>query len=407
MPGYTPGMISPAQADLLIEQQLTCLPIESLPLVQCTGAVLRENVYAERDQPPFDRAAMDGIAINAIALLQSGRRELPLQAMQAAGDPPLTLSSPEHAIEIMTGAVLPQGCDAVVPVEQIVLEAGCAALAADCRFAPGQNVHRRGSDVTQGTLLLSAGLRLGAPEIAVAAGAGMPRIRVSAQPRIIVISTGNELIEPGDPIEAHQIRRSNAYGIVAALRQRGFQRIADDHLVDELATLKRRLRVHLDTHDVLILSGGVSMGKLDLVPRALAELGVREVFHKIAQRPGKPMWFGVAPSGTAVFALPGNPVSTLVCLARYVIPGLYAAMGEAARPVEKIAIAAAVEVKVPLTNFLPVKLQLDEWGRHWAHPCPTNGSGDFAALTGTDGFVELPPGPNTHAKGFVTRLHRW
>lgn len=400
-------MISPAEADTLIGQQLTCLPIESLPLVQCTGAVLRENVYAERDQPPFDRVAMDGVAVNASALLQSGLRILALQAMQAAGEPPLTLSSPAHAIEIMTGAVLPQGCDTVIPVEQLRIAEARVELAADCKFIAGQNVHRRGSDVTQGTLLLPAGMRLGAPEIAVAAGAGMPRIRVSAQPTIIVVSTGNELIEPGDPIEAHQVRRSNAYGIVAALRQRGFQRIADDHLVDDFDLLRRRLRVHLDTHDVLILSGGVSMGKLDLVPRALAELGVREVFHKIAQRPGKPMWFGIGPSGTAVFALPGNPVSTLVCLARYVLPGLYAAMGEAPRAAEKIAIAAPIEVKVPLTTFMPVKLQVDEWGRSWAHPCPTNGSGDFASLTGTDGVVELPPGPNSHPKGFVTRLHRW
>ena len=399
-------MISPAEADALIGQQLTCLPIESLPLVQCTGAVLRENVYAERDQPPFDRVAMDGIAIDSSAV-RAGGRSLTLQGMQAAGDPPLALHSTEHAIEIMTGAVLPRGCDAVIPVEQIDIVEGRVTLAGDVKVSTGLNVHRRGSDVRQGALLLSAGMRLGAPEVALVAGAGMPRIRVSAQPTIIVVSTGNELVEPGDPIEAHQVRRSNAYGIVTALRQRGFQRIADDHLPDDFDTLRRRLRVHLDTHDVLILSGGVSMGKLDLVPRALAELGVREVFHKIAQRPGKPMWFGIGASGTTVFGLPGNPVSTLVCLARYVVPGLYAAMGEAPRAPEKIAIAAPIEVKVALTSFMPVKLQGDEWGRNWAHPCPTNGSGDFAALSGTDGFVELPPGPAVHPKGFVTRLHRW
>ncbi|MBU6378022.1 MAG: molybdopterin molybdotransferase MoeA [Gammaproteobacteria bacterium] len=399
-------MISPAEADALIGEQLTCLPIESLPLVQCTGAVLRENVYAERDQPPFDRVAMDGIAVSSAALAD-GRRRFRVQAMQAAGDAPLTLTDRGHAIEIMTGAVLPAGCDAVVPVEQLQLHDGEVVLDDALRVSPWQNVHRRGSDSEQGKLLLAAGMHLGAPEIAVAAGAGMARIRVSAQPTIIVVSTGNELIEPGDPIEPHQVRRSNAYGIVTALRQRGFQRIADDHLPDELDTLRRRLRVHLDTHDVLILSGGVSMGKLDLVPQALADLGVREVFHKISQRPGKPMWFGIGPTGTAVFALPGNPVSTLVCLARYVVPGLYAAMGESPRPAERIAIAAPAEVKVGLTTFLPVQLQGDEWGRTWAHPRPTNGSGDFAALTGTDGFVELPPGPNVYPKGFVTRLHRW
>ncbi|MEZ5487910.1 MAG: molybdopterin molybdotransferase MoeA [Steroidobacteraceae bacterium] len=399
-------MISTAEADRLIGRHVNCLPIESLPLVQCTGAVLREHIYGERDQPPFDRVAMDGIAVDSTAV-RSGARRLRVQAMQAAGDAPLTLANGQHCIEIMTGAMLPTGCDAVIPVERISLEDGFALLSDDAKAEPWSNVHRRGSDSLQGALLLRAGLRLQAPEIAVAAGAGMPRIRVSAQPTIIVVSTGNELIEPGVPIEAHQVRRSNAYGIVSALRQRGFQRIADDHLVDDLALLRQRLRVHLDTHDVLILSGGVSMGRLDFVPRALEELGVRKIFHKIAQRPGKPMWFGIAPSGTAVFGLPGNPVSALVCLARYVIPALYAAMGQATQPIEKIALAAPVEAKAPLALFMPVQLSTDDWSRAWANPAPTNGSGDFNSLSGTDGFVELPPGPNTYPKGFVTRLWRW
>jgi len=399
-------MISPSQAEHLIEQQLTCLPIESLPLVQCVGAVLRENIYAERDHPPFDRVSMDGIAINSSAIA-TGQRDFLIQGIQAAGDEPLSLLSPQHAIEIMTGAVLPQGCDAVIPIEQIQIVDGRATVSEGIRITARSNVHSRGSDCLQGTALLHAGIRLGAPEVAIAAGAGMARIRVSAEPTISVISTGNELIEPGDPIEPHQIRRSNVYGIVAALRRRGFQRIADDHLPDDLEALRRRLRVHLDTHDVVILSGGVSMGKFDLVPQALADLGVREIFHKVSQRPGKPMWFGIAPSGTAVFALPGNPVSTLVCLARYVIPGLYAAMGESTRRVEKIALSESVTVTPALTYFMPVAISIDEWGRPWAAPRPTNGSGDYAALSATDGFVELPPGPNEYPKGFVTRVYRW
>jgi molybdopterin molybdotransferase len=402
-------MISPVEADALIAGQVTCLPIESLPLVQCVGAVLRENIYAERDQPPFDRVAMDGFAVST-AGLRSGKPLL-VQAMQAAGDPPLSLASPQHAIEIMTGAVLPAGCDAVIPVEQSrpsEIEPQTVSFDPELRIAVGQNIHRRGSDVRQGALLLSNGVRLGAPEIAVAAGAGMPRIRVSAQPTISVVSTGNEIIEPGEPILAHQVRRSNAYGIVAALRRQGFQRIADEHLPDELGALKSRLRVLVQTHDVLILSGGVSAGRLDLVPAALAGIGVREVFHKVAQRPGKPLWFGIAPTGTAVFALPGNPVSTLVCLARYVLPALYAAMGETPpRAPERIALAAPVEVRAALAFFMPVKIMIDDWGRPWAEPRTTNGSGDYAALTGTDGVVELPPGPHTHPKGFVARLHRW
>jgi molybdopterin molybdotransferase len=406
-------MITPAEADALIRQHVTCLPIESLPLAQCAGAVLRENIYAERDQPPFDRVAMDGIALDST----SWRPERPLrvQGMQAAGQPPLALlgpaSSPRgplaHCIEIMTGASLPAGCDAVVPVEQVQFDSGIASLAPAVRPAPGLNVHRRGSDSRQGDLLLEAGLQLEAPEIAIAASAGMARIRVSAQPRIIVISTGNELVEPGDPIEPHQVRRSNAYGVLASLRRHGYQRVADDHLDDDAPQLRERLRLHLDTHDVLILSGGVSMGKLDLVPQVLAELGVQRVFHKIAQRPGKPMWFGMAADGTAVFALPGNPVSTLVCLARYVLPALRAAMGARETPPERIALAAPVEVKPPLACFMPVRISIDDWGRPWAQPRPTQGSGDFISLAGTDGFVELPPGPNTFPKGFVTSCCRW
>lgn len=399
-------MLSPAQADELIGQHLACLPIESLPLAQCQGAVLRENIYAERDQPPFDRVTMDGIAVDSTAI-QQGTRRLHIQATQAAGDPPLQLATSKSCIEVMTGAVVPGGCDSVIPFEQIAVSTADAELAAEVAVSPWQNVHRRGTDSRQGDLLLATGSRLRAPEIAIAASAGMARIRVSSQPMLAVISTGNELVEPGDPILPHQVRRSNAYGIVAALRRHGFQRVADDHLHDDPDEIRRRLKFHLETHDVLVLSGGVSMGKLDFVPRVLEELGVRTVFHRVSQRPGKPMWFGVASSGATVFALPGNPVSVFVCLARYVLPSLYAAMGLTAQPAEKIALAAEVEVTPRLTFFTPVSLETDDWGRAWAVPHPTNTSGDFIALAGTDGFVELPPGPHTYPKGFVTRLHRW
>jgi molybdopterin molybdotransferase len=235
----------------------------------------------------------------------------------------------------------------------------------------------------------------------------MARIRVSSQPMLAVISTGNELIEPGEPVLAHQIRRSNAYAIVSALREHGFQRVADDHLHDDADELRERLSFHLKTHDVLVLSGGVSMGKFDLVPGVLTDLGVRTVFHKVAQRPGKPLWFGVAPGGTSVFGLPGNPVSTLVCFTRYVLPALLGSLGHSPRAAERIALGAAVTFNPALSYFLPVRLEQDDWGRLWAQPSPTNGSGDYTALAGTDGFVELPPGPNTYPKGFVTRFYRW
>jgi molybdopterin molybdotransferase len=398
-------VLTPAQAEDQIARHLPCLPVESLPVGQCAGAILRENVYAERDQPPFDRVAMDGIAVASSQA--GGCRTLRLQGTQAAGDPPLTLESPSRCIEIMTGAMLPTGCDAVIPVERISIAGGHAVLEEGMMVTPGMNFHARGSDLKQGALILSAGTRLESPQVAAAAGAGMARLRVSQQPAFMVVSTGNELVEPGEPIEAWQLRRSNAYGIVTALRRRGFVRVADDHLPDDATVLQERIKQHLQSYNVLVLSGGVSMGRFDLVPAALAACGVQQVFHKVAQRPGKPFWFGVTPSGGAVFALPGNPVSTLVCLARYVIPAIDRAMGLVEQQSVRIALGEAVTFNTALAGFLPVATETDEWARPWARPVAYNGSGDFSALAGTCGFVELPPGPNTYPKGFVTKLYRW
>ncbi|MFI4889108.1 MAG: molybdopterin molybdotransferase MoeA [Steroidobacterales bacterium] len=399
-------LITPRQADEAISSRLTCLPIESLPLTQCVGATLRENIYAERDQPPFDRVAMDGIAIDS-AIARSGSRRLRIEGTQGAGAAPMKLSNVGNTIEVMTGAMLPIGCDCVIPVESIRVSDGFAEINAAAPISPYLNVHRRGSDGRQGDLLLESGTLLRAPEVAVAASAGMARVRVSHQPAIMVISTGDELIEPGEPITDYQVRRSNAYAVAATLRQRGYGRIGDDHVMDDEAELRERLALHLTTHEVVILSGGVSMGRFDLVPKVLTHLGVVEVFHKVAQRPGKPMWFGIGPQGQAVFGLPGNPVSTLVCLIRYVVPAIAAAMGARRIPPERLALAAPVTVQSAMTYFLPVAVQTDDWGRAWADPRPTNGSGDFLSLSGTDGFAEIPPGPNTHPKGFVTTVYRW
>ena len=399
-------LITPRLAEEAIYSRLTCLPIESLPLTQCVGGTLRENIYAERDQPPFDRVAMDGMAVDSEAL-RRGVKRFRIQGIQAAGAPQLKLGSGDDAIEVMTGSILPLGSDCVIPVEQLVVAEGYASLGADAVDAPYQNVDRRGNHSRQGTLLLETGTLLRAPEIAVAASAGMARVRVSSQPAIMVVSTGDELIEPGEPIADYQVRRSNAYAVAATLRTRGFGRVGDDHVLDDADLMRERLSLHLTTHEVLILSGGVSMGKYDLVPKVLQELGVQEVFHKIAQRPGKPMWFGIGPQGQAVFGLPGNPVSTLVCLIRYVIPAIAEAMGTKREAPERLALAAPVTFQPALAYFLPVSIEHDDWGRPWANPRRTNGSGDFLSLTGTDGFVELPPGPNTYPKGFVTTVYRW
>jgi molybdopterin molybdotransferase len=229
-------------------------------------------------------------------------------------------------------------------------------------------------------------------------------------PRIVVISTGDELIEPGKPLTDWQIRRSNVYGVLASLRTHGFTRLADDHIVDSEEILRERLRRHLDSADVLILSGGVSMGKFDFVPKILGELGVKQIFHKIAQRPGKPMWFGVRNteqgSSNAVYALPGNPVSTLACMARYVLPGLRAALGIVSNPAA-VQLTGDCKGLSSLTTLLPVKTVTDPSGVMLAHPEPTKGSGDFTALIGTHGCVELPPGDTVIASGTAVKFFPW
>jgi molybdopterin molybdotransferase len=399
-------LMSPRLAEEAINSRLTCLPIESLPLTQCVGGTLRENIYAERDHPPFDRVTMDGIAVDSAAL-RRGLKRFRIQGTQAAGTAAIKLAAGDDAIEVMTGAVLPLGSDCVIPVEQLEIVEGYASLTTAAVGSAYQNVHRRGSDSRQGALLLEAGTLLRAPEIAVAASAGMARVRVSSQPAVMVVSTGDELIEPGDPIADYQVRRSNAYAVAATLRKRGLARVGDDHVPDDEEELYERLALHLTTHEVVVLSGGVSMGKFDFVPKALARLGVTQVFHNVAQRPGRPMWFGIGPQGQAVFGLPGNPVSTLVCLIRYVIPAIAEAMGTKRESPERLALAAPVTFQPPLAYFLPVSIEHDDWGRPWANPRPTNGSGDFLSLAGTDGFVELPPGPNTYPKGFVATVYRW
>ena len=265
---------------------------------------------------------------------------------------------------------------------------------------PGATCTAAASDSRQGTLLLAAGVKLRAPEVAIAASAGMARIRVSSQPMLAVISTGNELVEPGEPVLAHQIRRSNAYAIVSALREHGFQRVADDHIHDDADELRERLKFHLDTHDVLVLSGGVSTGRFDLVPQVLEELGVRTVFHTVAQRPGKPLWFGVSASGTAVFGLPGQPgldagVLHALCTAGTAgQPRPQCRADRAHRPGRPGEPSTA-----PLTHFLPVRLEQDDWGRAWAIPAPTNGSGDFTAPGGDRRVCGTAPGPQYLPQG--------
>lgn len=379
---------------------------EDVPLAEARGRILRQAVTAERDQPPFDRVTMDGIALRHAALA-GGRRRFAVAGTQHAGDAVQTLAADDACIEVMTGAVLPRDADCVVPVERIELADGYAVIDGDYEAAARQFIHPRASDHRLGDTLLTSGRRISALDIAVIASAGLASVRVASQPRLSVISTGNELVAAGQPVEAQQIRLSNGPALMAMLTAEGYRDCRHEQLRDEPAELRERLAAHLADADALILSGGVSMGKADFVPQVLAELGVEVVFHKIAQRPGKPMWFGKGPAGQTVFALPGNPVSTLTCCRHYLLPALSVASGCPPATAEHAVLSAAYTFRADLTCFLPVRLTSAEDGRLLAEPVPTNTSGDFTSLAGSDGYVELDRKDREFAAGSVQLLHRW
>ena len=396
-------MLSVTEAQATIYANVPLLTITRTGLRELTGSVLAESIFMERDQPPFQRVMMDGIAVRSSATT----RDFRIAGTQAAGAPPLSLTRDDECIEVMTGAELPVGCDCVIPVEQIKRSTDRARLLESAAINPWLNVHRRGSDALQGQSILEPGVRLGATEIAVLASAGYATAQVRQSPRIALVSTGDELVEPGEPIENWQIRRSNTYALRSALEQHGHRQIIDRHLADDLPALRHTIDVLLQENDVLILSGGVSMGQFDYVPQVLTELGVQCILHKIAQRPGKPMWFGVRSDGKAVYALPGNPVSTLICLYRYVLPGLLRSMAASTLPVERITLRTAVRAHPELTVFMPIRLKHDEQAGMQMELCPTRGSGDFISLLGTQGFVELPPAQGMIDAGTLVPFYLW
>jgi molybdopterin molybdotransferase len=379
---------------------------ERRPLARAAGRVLREDLVADRPWPPFDRVAMDGVALRHAAWA-AGHRIFPVAGIQATGSPRLRLTDPETCLEAMTGAVLPEGCDTIVPMEQLLREGNqVRILEGDLRI--GQHIDPTGRDRPAGEVLLSVGARLDPAALAVAATIGAAQPLIARRPALAVISTGDELVGvDAHPLD-HQIRRSNAVALRAAIEAAGWEVAWDGHAPDEAVALEAVLHSALREAEVLVLSGGISQGRFDLVPDALQAAGFELHSRRVAQRPGKPFVYGVGRRGgrARVFALPGNPVSSLICLHRFVLPALTTAEG-CPTPPEYAELAEPVAFKHGLTTYLPVRLEEDGRGRHLARLVATAGSGDFAPLTASDGFLELPAERGAAAAGEALRLWRW
>jgi molybdopterin molybdotransferase len=317
------------------------------------------------------------------------------------------LDDPAACIEVTTGAMLPRGCDSVVPFEQTRRDGERFVLSGGYEPTPGQFIHPRGADCREGELLLRSGTRIRSPEVAVLAANGVAQVEVAKRPSVTIVATGDELREVDQALAPGQIRRSNDRALAAVLATRGFDNVERTWLPDDLNIATQVLAGLLATRQVLVLSGGVSVGQRDFVPAALHALGVQEVLHGIAQRPGKPMWFGIGPQGQVIFALPGNPVSALVCAVRYLLPALEHAIGLTAAAPVKVVLADAAATHPTLTCFVPVHVQYDDDGRAMARTQPSPTSGDFSSLPQTHGVVELAPAAGAAPVGTIAVLHRW
>ena len=360
--------------------------VEQRELKDCVGLILNEDLKADLPFPPFDRVTMDGVAI-AFSEFEKGQRSFKIEKTIPAGTPQYTVKNAAKCVQIMTGAMMPIGLDTVIRYEDISITDDTATINIET-IKPQQNVHFKGMDKQLGDTLLKKGIRLGAPEMNIAAAIGKAELSVLIPPKAVIITTGDELVPIESTPEAHQLRRSGNYGVQALLNQYGIE-TSMHHMNDNKAVMKEDLAALIKTYQCIVLSGGVSKGKFDYLPEILEELGVQKHFHKVNQRPGKPFWFGTAPNGTTIFALPGNPVSSFMCASVYIQAWVNASLKVESKSI-KVKLNKEVHFPPPLTYFLECAIAIDENGTLTASPFIGHGSGDFANLAVADGFVILP-----------------
>lgn len=390
--------------------------VESLPLLETSGRVLAQSIVAERDQPPFDRSTRDGYAVRAVDV--AAGRMLHVAGSVRAGDrwtgQPLTQG---EAIEIMTGAPLPAGADAVLMVEHTTVAEEVLRVAEGRLLRSGENVVPRGAEAHTGDSLLPVGRVLEAAELAVAASCGCASLTVFARPNVAIVATGDELVELEATPEPWQIRNSNSYALASLVRAEGgvAQRLAIAH--DTLTDLRERIAQGHEA-DLLLLSGGVSMGKYDLVEKVLADAGAEFLFTGALIQPGKPVVFGRLPKKTAsqqdsesasqwtyFFGLPGNPVSTQVCFHLFVAPLLKALTGRSDLAPRFVEARLAEDVKggARVTRFLPAELT-SAWDAVTVRVVGWQGSGDVAANARGNCYAVLPADVEAFHAGETVRV---
>jgi molybdopterin molybdotransferase len=394
-------MITVQQAEKLILENTRDYGNEIVLFDEALGRVLAEEIKTDRDLPPFNRVTMDGIAVKYAAIAQN-IKTFKIKATQAAGDVPIEIDADDECIEIMTGAALPKSVDTVIRYEDIEINDGKATILGD-NIKQGQNLHLKGSDKQKGEIILTPGRLITPAVISLIASVGETELRVKRIPRVVILSSGDELVDVSDTPSPYQIRRSNSYMLQAMLAQQGIKG-SIRHVPDDEAIIKQQLGLCLQHYDVILLSGGISMGKFDYIPQALKDLYVEEIFHKVQQRPGKPFWFGKHGNGVVVFAFPGNPVASFMCMQRYFVPWLNASLAIQSKETVYAVLADDFKFQPSLEYYLQVKLHYSKEGQLLATPVVGNGSGDFANLADTDAFVELPSDKTTFKKGEVYKI---
>ncbi|NRA68491.1 MAG: molybdopterin molybdotransferase MoeA [Pseudobacteriovorax sp.] len=397
-------MLDSVQAKKLVMKAVPLSPTKTVNSDSVTSETLRCDIKADRDSPPFDRVAMDGIAI-VFETYEGGQREYKIEGCQAAGAPQLSLSAPSMCLEVMTGSSMPEGCDTVIPYERVAINDGIAVIDQDAIVKHGQNIHKKGSDYQKGQVLLTSGTTTGPSEWGTILSSGYTSVSVSTKPKIAIISTGDELVDFRNTPLPHQIRQSNVWAIQAALKRFHFDEGSIFHINDQLPVMMKQTEDILKNFDFILFSGGVSRGKFDFVPEALNSAGVSQTFHRVAQKPGKPLWFGQGESQQMVFGLPGNPISTQICFYEYVLPALCKFTDSPLPRATMVKLGEPVVFKKPLTLFQLVTRS--ESSDEVVYPVKNNGSGDYYSLTRSQGYITLPQAEDSFKAGQKFPAYFW